>query len=169
MNVKINKRNSQPQNLSTLKQDSLNIVKPRQTVRTSKVLDIYKKQKLGFANLNEEEAITNSELDVEKKNSNIQLTLVVRNNIIIKTKENKLKELKDNLKCKNNVKTVTVERNSSIRIRVEKRDNNAINFTNEQINTSNEKQDDKENLNNKNSIYNMISTNENIKRRDVMN
>jgi hypothetical protein len=87
----------------------------------------------------------------------------VKNSLIIKSKENKLKELKQNLKVKNNAKVVTVERNSSIRIRVEKRDCNPIYLTNEQVNTSNEKQEDKEN----NVKYNIISTNENVKRRDV--
>jgi hypothetical protein len=71
MNVKINKRNSQPQNISTIKQDSLNIpvIKSRQSVRTSKILDNYKKQKLGLANLNEDEFIPNTEQLEDKKDS----------------------------------------------------------------------------------------------------
>ena len=69
MNVKINKRNTQ--NISTIKQDSFNIPVSRQSVRTSKILDNYKKQKLGLANLNDEEFIPNTELveDKDKKDS----------------------------------------------------------------------------------------------------
>ncbi len=92
---------------------------------------------------------------------------------MILNKETQLKELKQNLKNKAQKENININKNNVIvnkrimnNIKSEKRDKSKIPNVYNQLNTSGDLTD-KDNLNSKNSLKNLIPSNLNSKKRDV--